>query len=169
VSPRYSSIEHLARSLWLGRFKWTNQMAMYTAYLDDSGHPDSGKYLVVAGAIADIRQWVHLEREWLEVLEPLGTEVFHATDFADRRPPYDRLGESEREKFLMSLVYIIRRRVERTISGAVNLEHHRAIDSGYVFSARSRHELQMPNYSIRGQAGSDSPLLAKATSNRAEA
>jgi hypothetical protein len=77
---------------------------------------------------------VHLEREWLEVLEPLGTKVFHATDFADRRPPYDRLGESECEIFLMSLIYIIRRRVERTISGAVNLEHHRAIDSRYVFS-----------------------------------
>ena len=66
----YSHIEHLARSLWLGRFDWSNRMAMYSAFFDESGHPDDGTYLVVAGCVADVEQWVHFEREWKDALSP---------------------------------------------------------------------------------------------------
>jgi len=48
-------------------------MAMYSAYFDESGHPDDSRYLVVAGAVADVDQWVHFEREWISALAPLGT------------------------------------------------------------------------------------------------
>ena len=130
----YSSVEHLARSLWLSDFRWTNRMAMYSAYFDESGHPDSGKYLVVAGAVADVDQWVHLDREWKGVLEPLGIEVFHATDFEERKRPFDSLSDPRREELLMSLVRIICRRVEKTLSSAVELSQHAAVNGKYVFS-----------------------------------
>ena len=66
----YSHVEHLARTIWLGRFVWSNLMAMYSAYFDDSGHPDAGDRLIVAGGVAPVEQWVHFEREWRDALAP---------------------------------------------------------------------------------------------------
>jgi hypothetical protein len=109
-------------------------MAMYSAYFDESGHPDSGRYLIVAGCIADVEQWVHFEREWLLALAPLNTKVFHAVEFDERMPPFDKLSDQERADLLMRLINIICRRVEKTISGALDLHEHRAINLKYVFS-----------------------------------
>lgn len=130
----HSRVEHLARSLWLGQFALTNRMAMYSAYFDESGHPDSGKYLVVAGAVASVEQWVHFEREWKGALEPLGISVFHAADFDQRRAPFDALSDKQREDLLIELASIVCRRVEQTISVAIDLGQHKAVNEKYVFS-----------------------------------
>jgi hypothetical protein len=134
VNYGYSSTEHLARSLWLGSFKWTNRMAMYSAYFDESGHPDRGKYLVVAGCIADIKQWVEFEREWKRELAPFGTALFHTVDFDNGNRPFDQLTECEADQLFDRLVGIICRRIEKSISRATQLDQHRAIDEKYVFS-----------------------------------
>src|SRR5271169_5029955 len=131
MSHPCETVEYLARCLQLGAFKWSNRMAMYSAYFDESGHPDSGRYLVVAGAVADVRQWTHLEREWKGALRPLGISVFHAVDFAENRAPYNGLTGHERTNLLMLLVGIIRRRVARTIAVAVDLGQHRATNEKY--------------------------------------
>jgi hypothetical protein len=55
---------------------------MYSAFFDESGHPDESEIMVVAGAVADVDQWVHFDREWREVLAPLGTHFFHANRLA---------------------------------------------------------------------------------------
>jgi hypothetical protein len=82
-------------------------MAMYSAYFDESGHPDDGRFLVVAGAVADVNQWVHFEREWVELLAPLNTNVFHAVDFDKRNPPFDQLSLQKANELLDRLVGII--------------------------------------------------------------
>ena len=125
----YSSTEHLARSLWLGRFKWTNRMAMYSAYFDDSGHPDAGRYLVAAGAVADIKQWVHLEREWMDALRPLGISVFHATDL-----PHNIPDETQREHLMARLSSIIELRVEKTFSATIDLGQYLVVNKKYTFA-----------------------------------
>jgi hypothetical protein len=74
-------------------------MAMYSAYFDESGHPDDSAYVVVAGAIADVDQWVHFEREWKEALAPLNTSVFHAVDLEAGNPPFDNLNERQKTSY----------------------------------------------------------------------
>jgi hypothetical protein len=108
-------------------------MAMYSAYFDESGdnHAD---FLVVAGAVADVNQWVQLEREWLDVLSPLKTTVFHATDFEVGNPPFDALSEPEKDDLFVRLVGIIRRRVERTCAGVISMEHYRISNQKYVLA-----------------------------------
>lgn len=136
ASRPYSKTEHLARSLWLGRFGWSNRMAMYSAYFDESGHPDSphGPYMVVAGCVATVDQWVHLEREWKCFLDPLGIEVFHATEFEQRRSPFDRLNDKQAEELLLRLVGVVCRRVEKSVSKALRLDQYNAINAKYVFA-----------------------------------
>jgi hypothetical protein len=38
-------------------------MAMYSAFFDESGHPDDTLFLVVAGCVAEVGQWTEFERE----------------------------------------------------------------------------------------------------------
>lgn len=130
----YSAIEHLARSIWLSRFKWSNRLAMYSAYFDESGHPDDSPYMVIAGCIADVKQLVHFEREWTELLAPLGTRIFHAVDFHNRVEPFDKLGATERAELLSRLVSVICRRVEKTVSEAIIVAEYEATNERYVFA-----------------------------------
>jgi Protein of unknown function (DUF3800) len=92
-------------------------MAMYSAYFDESGHPDDSDFLVVAGAVADVQQWVHFEREWKEVLAPLNTTIFHAVEFESGAPPFDGLTDKEKDELFSKLVGILCRRVEKTCAG----------------------------------------------------
>lgn len=114
-------------------------MAMYSAYFDESGHPDDGKFLVVAGAVADVEQWVHFEREWLETLAPLGTNLFHAADFEGSNPPFHNLTESDKDDLFEKLVGILCRRVERTCVGTISLDDYAATNAKYVFAEQYGH------------------------------
>jgi len=109
-------------------------MAMYSAYFDESGHPDKGDYMVVAGAVADVGQWVEFEREWKEVLAPLNTEVFHATDFEAGASPFDGLSECDKDDLFSKLIGIICRRVEKTCAGTIKLNDYKAVNRKYVFA-----------------------------------
>jgi hypothetical protein len=107
-------------------------MAMYSAFFDESGQPDCGKFMAVAGAIADVAQWVEFEREWKLLLAPLGTETFHANEFHHRNPPYDALSETEADELFARLIGVICRRVEQTISKAIKLSEFNAMNDEYV-------------------------------------
>ena len=63
----YSAFEHLARSIaplgWEDRY-----YSMFTAYFDDSGHEDDQLLVVVAGFIADAKDWKEFEALWIAAL-----------------------------------------------------------------------------------------------------
>ncbi|MGA2712951.1 MAG: DUF3800 domain-containing protein [Bryobacteraceae bacterium] len=130
----YSRTEHLARSILLGRFDWSRRMAMYSAYFDESGHPDRGKYLIVAGGLASVDQWVHLEREWAEVLAPFGTTVLHTVDFERRKPPFDQVTDKQAIAISQHFASIICRRLEKLFSFTLHLDDYRVINRKYVFA-----------------------------------
>ena len=130
---RYSRTEHFARAILLGRFSLDRPMAMYTAYFDESGHPDDdGAYLVVAGCVAETGQWDELEREWLEVLKPLGTRVFHTADFDCGAKPFDRLKEAQADELFARLIGIICRRINKSFSHVIPLGPYRAMNGKYL-------------------------------------
>jgi len=103
----YSRVEHIARSILLGRFDWSNLMAMYSAYFDESGAPDDGSYLVVSGAVSSTDQWLRFENEWTELLAPFGTKVFHIVDFDKRNKPFQNLTDTEANELFDNLVNVI--------------------------------------------------------------
>ncbi len=107
---------------------------MYSAYFDESGHPDKGSHLVVAGCIADVGQWVHFDREWKAALAPLGTDVFHMVDFDQRKKPFDALTETQADDLLELLVGIICRRIEKSLAQILRLNEYNAINHKYVFA-----------------------------------
>ena len=107
---------------------------MYCAFFDESGHPDDTKYLVVAGGLASVEQWVHFEREWREALAPFGTEIFHAKDFSQRKPPFHEISLKQSAAILERLAGIICRRMEKIFSFTVNMHHYRAMNAKYVFA-----------------------------------
>src|SRR5690242_13173150 len=108
-------------------------MALYSAYFDDSGHPDNARYLTVAGCVADDQQWVHFEREWLELLSRFNTRIFHAVDFEQGKAPFDRLTETERSEFLRLLIGIITRRAEKSFAHIIPINEYRSINERFVF------------------------------------
>ncbi len=105
----------------------------YTAYFDESGHPDSGQFVVVAGAVADIDQWIEFQREWLDALGHLGT-VFHTTDFNSGTPPFDKLTEDDKDMLFERLVGIICRHVEKTCAVTVALEEFKRANKKYLLA-----------------------------------
>jgi hypothetical protein len=107
---------------------------MYSAYFDESGHPDDSKYVVVGGGVAQVEQWVHLEREWKDALSPLGTSIFHATDFDQGTRPFDGLDNKGKSDLLEQLVNIIIRRLEICSAVAVPMGQYKVVDGKYVFS-----------------------------------
>jgi hypothetical protein len=50
-------------------------MTEYSAYFDDSGHPDDQEAVIVAGFISSEEQWLLFEREWQEILDREGMEM----------------------------------------------------------------------------------------------
>ena len=81
-------IRDLARSLFLS--SWTSaKLVMLAAYIDETGHPRSGTYLVLGGLASTGEQWAALEIEWVRAKSdydfPIGSDgkhvPFHATDF----------------------------------------------------------------------------------------
>lgn len=101
-------------------------MAMYSAAFDDSGHPDDGEYLVVAGAVADVDQWIHMEREWQPLVNKLGQSVFHRCDVDFSDPKADEV--------LRDLGRVIRRRVERSFASVVRLHQYHKVNQEFVLS-----------------------------------
>jgi hypothetical protein len=108
-------------------------MAICSAYFDESGHSEQGPYVIVAGCVADVGQWVHFEREWLQTLAPLGTTLFHTHEFNQGLPPFD-LSTADADDLFFRLIGIICRRVEKTFSQAVRLDQYQAINDKYVFA-----------------------------------
>jgi hypothetical protein len=115
-------------------------MALYSTYFDERGHPDRGSHLVVAGAVADIQQWVHFEREWREVLKPHGVSVFHANEFYQRKNPaykhnpFKHFSDSDARHLIELLAGIICRRVEKTVCNVIPLDQYRAANEKYLLS-----------------------------------
>lgn len=109
-------------------------MAMYSAFFDEAGSPSDPQHLILAGCIADVRQWVHFEREWKRELSPWGTELLHTTYFQQREPPFHNLTDTEADALLGRLVGIVLRRVELPIVCYMPLDRHRATNKQYLLS-----------------------------------
>jgi hypothetical protein len=131
----YSAVSHLGFALF-GENNRRKLSAMFTAYFDDSGHPDRGPELVVGGYISTVEKWVRFEEEWSEVLELFDVEYFHMKEFAHSTGEFSgwKGNDGRRIAFLKRLAKVIRRRVLASVSSAMLMNDFRAVDEIYALS-----------------------------------
>jgi hypothetical protein len=132
----YSRIEHISKAIFFSQ--WDNSyMAIFTAYFDVSGHPDSTDVLSVAGFIANTGQWTRFEKEWKKVLANYGVLSLHMRSFAHSTEEFTswKGDEDKRRAFLSALINVLVPRVRHSFVSSVYLPDYRAIDK--VNSIRS--------------------------------
>jgi hypothetical protein len=154
---RYSSVEHLARIIWLGGYSKEKLMGMfYTAYFDVSGkHTTKYKLLTVAGAVAPVKKWVRFEHQWSEVLKGEGVTEFHMTDFASSEGEYKdwKDNKNRRSRFFNRLLRIIEDNVNRLFSVSVELDGWNDVNSEYYIA-----ELLHSPFALAGRFAVDQVL-----------
>lgn len=133
----YSALLHLAYATVPIRNWGKCLMAMFTAYLDDSGHEDSPKStcIVAAGFLASVEQWLLFEDEWKTALRRNGLpSCFHTMDFVAGRGDYSHLKGKNREKqqILANLIGTIAIRVRRSVSQLVMLDDYAHVNNIYM-------------------------------------
>src|ERR1700733_11915335 len=131
-------IETLAHALVLNPAV-ERHLAMFSAYLDESGKGHDRKFLAVAGLVSSELQWGRMEREWNAALLRLPgiptddegrPEPFHMTDFVVGNWPTKRYrwtSEKRKGQFLDELVNIICKRVKLRVYTVVYLNHYHTI------------------------------------------
>lgn len=103
-------------------------MTEYAAYFDDSGHPDDQAAVVVAGFIATEKNWLLFEREWQEILDREGMELFHMADFVNSRI----WPQHKKDSILRRLVNTIQIRTIRPICHIVMMKAYKDVNDKYT-------------------------------------
>jgi hypothetical protein len=108
---------------------WIAIMTEYAAYFDDSGHPDDQEAVVVAGFIASEKNWLLFEREWQEILDRDGIELFHMADFEKSKV----WPQHKKDAILRRLINTIRIRTVKSISQCVLMDAYRQVNEKWAF------------------------------------
>lgn len=107
-----------------------------TGYFDDSGHPDNGPCVVVAGFVSTEAQWTLFEAEWSEVLKQFEIETFHMKDFSGSWGEFKpwKGNEKRREAFIKRLIKVIKRRTIVSVSSMMLMKDYKSVDAIYTLS-----------------------------------
>ena len=108
-------------------------MAEFLAFLDDSGSPDEGICLGVAGFVSTKYKWADFEKEWYSVLSAYGIGYFHMREYAHSVGQFkDWKGkDGKRRTFLKKLISCLNGRVHKSFASAVLLKDYREVDELY--------------------------------------
>ncbi|MCS6304576.1 MAG: hypothetical protein H8K07_13060 [Nitrospira sp.] len=130
VKPAYSVVEHLAKSIWLSRWR-DGYFAVFSAYFDASGAETDKqvKYVAVSGFIAHTDIWIEWEKNWLDCLERYGIlnekglPEFHMAECANYTYSFKGWDkrEQDRQSLLRELIEIIKV-LGRKASCVINIE-----------------------------------------------
>lgn len=104
-------------------------MVQYVAYFDDSGHPNDQDVVLVAGFVSTKEQWHLFERDWRQVLDPLGIDVFHMADF-EGSPRWSRF---QKDVTVERLARTVATRAQFLIAHVVPMAAYRTINEEYAF------------------------------------
>ena len=124
-------------------------MREYTAYFDASGHPSQGKFLVVAGYVSTVDDWLELERDWNKVLKWAKVKQFHMTDFINcegefKNKKWER--PELRTTFLGKLANVTKSHVDYSINVMVDLADWNSVNGEYCLA-----ENRLRPYSVCGR------------------
>jgi hypothetical protein len=113
----------------------------YTVYFDSSGTPDQDAAVVVAGFIAEDRQWFEFDRNWTDTLRLFGVSALHMREFAHSLGEYTtwKGDKDKRARFLKSLISHLTLRAMHSFVSSVIMKDYRDVDSKYQL-----HEFSTP-------------------------
>jgi Protein of unknown function (DUF3800) len=128
-------MKHIAMAVYGSEWK-SGLLVMLTAYFDESGHPDSGPGLVVAGFVSTVQRWQKFESEWRKELEAFGVSSLHMKHYTSSQGEYAgwKGNEKKRAAFLARLIRVIKRRTISSIGSAMLLNDYREVDKTYELS-----------------------------------
>jgi hypothetical protein len=108
-------------------------MADFIAYLDDSGSPDDGICLGVAGFVSTWDKWISFEEDWRGILNEYGVEYFHMREYAHSIEQFKswKGEEGRRRTFLKRLIKSLNGKVHKSFASSVILKDYREIDAIY--------------------------------------
>ena len=122
LCKQYSQAIALAHALYSGGVGG-KVLFMFSARFDDSGTHTRSLNVTVGGFVAEVGQWIHLEREWNDLLQEFGLipspGYFHMTDFEARVKPYNTWDNAKRRDFIQKLTGIIKRRANAGIAASL--------------------------------------------------
>jgi hypothetical protein len=129
----YSFVRHLAMSLYLNNWQ-ESSAAMFTAYFDGSGHPDSTSAVAVAGFVAPTVQWLKFDKSWQACLDEFRVSELHMKDFAHSVGEFSswKGDEQKRRGFLGALIKIIKLRASSSFASAVLMEDYRRVNKHFL-------------------------------------
>lgn len=165
VNSAYSPIQHLAHSFFFKHDPEQRYFAMltgHTVYFDTSGSRTSGNIMAVAGAIASVKQWDEFDIHWKLILEKVGIDEFHMTDFVGHFGSFKdekwKLNNGFSENFLKKLVNSICRHVSHIPIMLIYLDDWREINQEY--------QLKESGYSPLALAGASCIAMIHSWSER---
>ncbi|MGH6876343.1 MAG: DUF3800 domain-containing protein [Rhizomicrobium sp.] len=119
---QYSPLIHLARSI---RLMGAVRIAMFTAYIDESGTDEASNCLGIGGLIADAEQWTAFETQWRQALADAGVKYSHMKEYAHSTGEFGKWKsktkqfEPQRERFMRQLCYAITKTAKYTFGAII--------------------------------------------------
>ncbi|HZH29196.1 MAG TPA: DUF3800 domain-containing protein [Pyrinomonadaceae bacterium] len=118
VTNNYEAFENLCRII-IPEYNKDQVIGMFNGYFDESGTHASSAVVCVAGCLSTAEQWSLFQREWQEVLDEAGIEVFHMSEFESRVRAYKDWSNEKRRYVQSKLLNIIISRISVGIAAAV--------------------------------------------------
>jgi hypothetical protein len=94
-------------------------MVMFSAYFDESGTHTDSPVATVAGFLASDIRWGKFQSPWKKILDELGVDYFHMTDFIAGKKEYAGLSKEQKQKIVDRLTKAINRYATIPIAAAV--------------------------------------------------
>jgi hypothetical protein len=128
----YSPVIHFARSIRAGSWEKV-RIALFTAYVDESGTHDASRFIGVGGVIADADQWAKFEQGWRKALADADIPYSHMKEFAFNSGPFKKWAsptkefEPQRRVFMKSLCDCIVNIGAYTFGAVITREHYNTL------------------------------------------
>lgn len=93
-------------------------IAMFSAYFDESGTDEKSPVIVVAGWLANDKEWIKLSNKWQAVLAKYDLPYFRMSKWQARQGPYKTMTEKDWKQLIERLTAIIKKHTSIGIFGA---------------------------------------------------
>jgi hypothetical protein len=148
------------------RWEPERHFMILTAYFDESGTHDA-RVTVMAGFIAEARQWRKFEKRSAKLFNRFGVDVFHMTDLKRTKKAFSGWKVDKKIEFFDEFHHIINETLERGVASIISEDDYRFYceldwprrarwDSKYGILFRAsigsvlRHATDIPEWTARG-------------------
>ena len=108
-----------------------NDVIMLKAFIDDSGTGGDSEWVVLAGYIATVEDWLAFDDEWQEVLdqEP-ALKYFKSTEAESLKGQFSGFSKDQRNERIDKFISVIQKRARQAIEVRVRLSYYNSIVRG---------------------------------------